>query len=35
MVTHEPDIAQHTKRYVKVKDGNIVEDKLVENRIIL
>lgn len=35
MVTHEPDIAQHTKRYVKIKDGNIVEDKMVDRRIIL
>lgn len=35
MVTHEPDVAQYTKRIVKVKDGNIVEDVLVENRITL
>lgn len=35
MVTHEPDIAMYTKRTVKVKDGIIIDDKPVENRIIL
>jgi len=35
MVTHEPDVAQYTKRIVKVKDGNIVEDVLVKDRIKL
>lgn len=35
MVTHEPDISQYTKRIVKVKDGKILEDASVENRIIL
>lgn len=34
MVTHEPDIAQHTKRNVVFKDGNIVLDKIVENRTL-
>ena len=26
LVTHEPDIAEYTKRVVKFKDGNIVLD---------
>ena len=26
VVTHEPDIAEYTKRVVKFKDGNIVLD---------
>jgi putative ABC transport system ATP-binding protein len=35
MVTHEPDIAQHTKRIVRFKDGEIVLDTEVKDRIIL
>jgi putative ABC transport system ATP-binding protein len=35
MVTHEPDIAQHTKRVVRFRDGEIVEDYAVKNRILL
>ena len=34
MVTHERDIAQHTKRAVEFRDGEIISDKLMENRII-
>lgn len=30
LVTHEPDIAEHTKRFVKFRDGLMVEDRLVE-----
>lgn len=26
MITHEPDIAEHAKRIIHVRDGNIVED---------
>jgi len=33
MVTHEQDIAQHTKRAVVFRDGEIISDKPVENRI--
>ncbi len=33
LVTHEPDIAEHTKRVVSFRDGNLVTDKLVENPI--
>lgn len=35
MVTHEGDIAQHTKRIVSFRDGEIVSDKPVKDRIIL
>lgn len=35
MVTHEPDIAQHTKRAIMFKDGNIISDKLVVDRAIV
>lgn len=36
MVTHEPDVAVHTKRIVTFKDGNIIEDRDTgSDRIIL
>ncbi len=35
MVTHEQDIAQHAKRVVRFKDGEIIQDYEVKNRIIL
>jgi putative ABC transport system ATP-binding protein len=35
MVTHEKDIAQHTKRIVHFSDGEIISDYPVEDRIIL
>lgn len=35
MVTHETDIAEYSKRIVKFKDGQIVDDYAVKNRIIL
>ncbi|WP_330375395.1 ABC transporter ATP-binding protein [Inediibacterium massiliense] len=35
MVTHEPDIAQHTKRVIVCRDGEIIEDRPVDNQIIL
>lgn len=34
MVTHEQDISQHTKRAIVFRDGEIISDKPVENRII-
>ena len=34
MVTHEPDVAQFTKRIVVFKDGDIISDKPVENRTL-
>lgn len=33
LVTHEPDIAEHTKRVVSFRDGNLVTDNLVEHPI--
>ncbi len=35
MVTHEPEIAQHGKRIVTVRDGVINDDYMVKNRIVL
>ena len=32
LVTHERDIARYSKRWVEMRDGNIVEDKHVEDR---
>lgn len=32
MVTHENDIANHTKRIVRIRDGMILKDTLVESR---
>ncbi len=34
LVTHEPDIAQHSRRIIELKDGRIIKDELVKNRII-
>ena len=34
MVTHEADIAQHTKRNIVFRDGGIINDCLVANRIL-
>lgn len=34
MVTHERDIAQHTKRAVEFRDGEIISDKQMKDRII-
>ncbi|MCL2224319.1 MAG: ABC transporter ATP-binding protein [Defluviitaleaceae bacterium] len=33
MVTHEPDIANHTNRIAAFKDGKIISDEIVENPI--
>ena len=32
LVTHEPDIAEYAKRVVRFRDGEIVEDTIVEHR---
>ena len=33
MVTHELDIASYTKRNIVMRDGEIVTDRVVENRL--
>jgi len=33
MVTHEPDIANHTNRIVAFKDGRIISDEIVKNPV--
>jgi len=33
LVTHEPDIAMYAKRLIKMRDGEIVSDEPVENRV--
>ena len=35
MVTHEADIALYSKRVVRFRDGEIISDELVKNRILL
>lgn len=35
MVTHEPDVAVYTKRIVKFRDGEIIADEQVKDRIII
>jgi putative ABC transport system ATP-binding protein len=34
MVTHEPDIGRHCKRLVSIRDGRVVEDEQVSNRLM-
>lgn len=34
MVTHEPEVAEHTGRIVRFKDGKIISDNPVENPVI-
>jgi putative ABC transport system ATP-binding protein len=32
MITHEPDIAQHAKRIIFIRDGKIVQDSINKDR---
>jgi putative ABC transport system ATP-binding protein len=32
MITHEPDIAEHAKRIIHVRDGKITEDSSVHKQ---
>ncbi len=34
MITHEPDIAEHAKRILHVKDGKLVRDEIIKKRRI-
>ncbi len=34
-VTHEPDIAQHTRRIIRIRDGKIAADELVKGQVIV
>jgi putative ABC transport system ATP-binding protein len=34
MVTHEPDIGQHCKRIVHIRDGRVVGDEIVQDRLM-
>jgi len=34
LVTHEPDVAQYSKRIIHMLDGEIIDDNLVNDRII-
>lgn len=34
MVTHEPEVAEYSKRIVVFKDGEMIDDHLVKNRVI-
>jgi hypothetical protein len=34
MVTHEPDIGQHTRRIVQIRDGRVVEDERLRERLL-
>jgi putative ABC transport system ATP-binding protein len=33
MITHEPDVAQHAKRIIQLKDGAIVRDEMNKDRV--
>jgi putative ABC transport system ATP-binding protein len=35
MITHEPDIAQHSKRIITIKDGHLVSDVRHQHRLVV
>ena len=34
MVTHEPEIGNHCKRIVHIRDGRVVDDEIVRERLL-
>jgi putative ABC transport system ATP-binding protein len=33
LVTHDPDIARHSERVISLKDGKIISDEMVQDRL--
>ena len=34
LVTHENEIADHARRRIEFRDGKVIEDRAVENRVV-
>ena len=35
IITHEPDVAEHTERVIHIRDGQIIDDSLITNRRVI